>query len=156
MKRLFGCALFCFAAFGLVLAQEPPKPKDKAEEKDSFESVLKEMLKTLNATTDLLAKATDDASAKDAKPKLEKLGAEMQSLQDRVGKLGKPSADEEKKLEEKYKNDLENVVKKLTSESLRLAQTSYGKDLLEALKPKAKKPDDKPMEKPPEKKPEGK
>ena len=137
------------AALTALAADDKPKPK---EEKVTFDSVMKEMVTTLNTMTMALESAKDDKTAKDAKPKLVKISSQMQDLQEKAKKLGNPSPDEEKKLEEKFKVDLDAVTKKLVAEVTRLKAQPYGKDLIDALQPKvAAKPADKPAEKTPSK-----
>lgn len=155
MKRFSGCVLLGLLALGLAFADDAAKPKEK-DEKDTFEILVKAILGSLNNTGELLAKVTDEKSAKETKPKLEKVAVEMQGLQERMNKLGKPTPEDEKKLEQKFKGDLETAVKKMTTEAVRLSETDYGKDLLVALKPKPKKPEEKPKDKPAEKKEPGK
>lgn len=142
------------ASAGLIIvsavrADEPPKPG----EKDSFDSLLTAMVKTLNDVGDTLAKISDYKAAKEATPQLEKLAQAMAELGERGQKLGKPTGDEEKALEAKFKNDLTAASKKLTTEIERLKGQPYGKSVLDALKPKPKAaekpkaPADKPKDK---------
>jgi len=146
MNRLLG--LGALAALLVVLttvAADDPKAKDPSvkpkDEKVTFDSVMKEMLSALDKMTTALESAKDDATAKTAKPKLVTVAAQMQDLQEKAKKLGTPPPDEEKKLEERYKAEMDGVTKKLVAEVTRLKGQPYGKELLDTLQPKAKPAD---------------
>ena len=146
MNRLLGLGALAalLAALTTLAADDAPKAKDPSvkpkDEKVTFDTVMKEMLSTLDKMTTALESAKDDATAKTAKPKLVTIAAQMQDLQEKAKKLGTPPPDEEKKLEERYKVDLDGVTKKLVAEVTRLKGQPYGKDLLDAIQPKAPKP----------------
>lgn len=138
------CSLaFCvfWSIAGLASAQEKPTPPEPP--KETFESAVKKVIDTLTKTGDLLAKVTDEASAKANGPELVKLGEAMQKLQAAMTGLGKPTAEEEQKLKAKYEADLQAAMKKYVTEMSRLATQPYGKSAIDALKPKGKNPADK-------------
>lgn len=146
MKRAFGAAVLGLMLLGFAAGQEKPAVPpvgDKAKSepaKDSFEVIIKEMIKTLNQLGDHLAKATSENAAKDVRKAVEKCVAEMAALSQRSDKLGKLSPEESKKLEEKYKVELDAASKKFSAETERLMALPYGKSLLDALKAKPGKP----------------
>jgi len=145
MNRLLGLgALAILLAALTTVAADDPKAKDPSvkpkDEKVTFDSVMKEMLSTLDKMTTALESAKDDATAKTAKPKLVTISGQMQDLQEKAKKLGNPPPDEEKKLEEKYKGEMDGVTKRLVAEVTRLKGQPYGKELLDAIQPKAPKP----------------
>ena len=141
MKRLFGCALVGALCLGLTLAADPPKQEETKETKDSFDTVLKELIARIGDLGDQLAKVTDEKAAKESKKKLEETVAKMTALTARAAKLGKLNPDESKKLEEKYKTELESAGKKFSTEVERLKGQAYGKEVLDTLKSKEKKAD---------------
>ena len=138
MKRLFGSALVGALCLGLTLAADPPKQE---ETKDSFDTVLKELIARIGDLGDQLAKVTDEKAAKESKKKLEETVAKMTALTARAAKLGKLNPEESKKLEEKYKTELESAGKKFSTEVERLKGQPYGKEVLDTLKSKEKKAD---------------
>jgi hypothetical protein len=144
MNRLLGLGALAalFAALTTFAADDKPAPKDtvKPNEKVTFETVLKDMIDTLDKMTTAMESAKDDATAKTAKQKLVTIAGQMQELQEKAKKLGNPTPDEEKKLEERYKVRLDDVTKHLVVEVTRLKGQPYGKDLLDAIQPKAPKP----------------
>jgi hypothetical protein len=81
------------------------------------ESLMNEQIKTMNELSGVLEGIKDDASADAAVPKLEKLALQIKEL-DKKGKDIKVSADEKKKLEEKFKGQLEEAVKRLMAASV--------------------------------------
>ncbi len=83
---------------------------------DSAEGILKDMLATMKEMTATLESIKDDASAEAAIPKLEKLSFRMKELMDK-GKALKLSPQEEKKLQDKFKAQTEEAMKKLIKAS---------------------------------------
>ncbi len=133
MRTLLALAIAGFVLVSSALADEQLKPS-----KDHLDDLLASMVKTLTSVGDTLAKVADDKSAKEATPKLQKLAVEMNDLQRRTDKLGKPEQKELDALEAKYKNDLASAGKNLTAEIERLKGQPYGKSVLDALKTKPK------------------
>src|SRR5437899_10812666 len=103
MRRSIGCAVIAGLWFGLALAADPPP----AETKESFDTILKELIGRINELGDQLAKVTDEKAAKESKKKLEETVAKMAALSERANKLKQNPEEakkyDEKKLEEKYK-----------------------------------------------------
>ncbi len=135
----------------MTLAADPPKPAETkqeqpkhAETKDSFDSLLKELIGRIGELGDQLAKVTDEKTAKDSKKKLEETVTKMTALTERANKLKKDPEEakkyDEKKLEEKYKTELEAATKKFSTEIERLKGQPYGKEALAVLKSKEKAP----------------
>ena len=87
---------------------------------DTFDDVIKDMIKSTKQLVEVLATVKDEASAKAAKPKLEKMGKEIQAIQARAKKLGDPSKEEKEKLEKKYKPELDPLFKKMFAELVRI------------------------------------
>jgi hypothetical protein len=115
---------------------------------DTFEGLIKEMIGVTKEVVAELEKIKDEDSAKAARPKLKKLGGQLQDFQQRAKKLGKPSEEEEKKLKEKYEKDFTTLFQKMATESLRVTKIKGGPDALKELQPAPKdKPKDKPTDK---------
>ncbi len=81
------------------------------------EGVMKDMLANMNEMTATLESIKDDASADAAIPKLEKQSARMKELTDKA-KAMKLSPEEDKKLQEKYKSQTDEAVKKMIAASV--------------------------------------
>jgi hypothetical protein len=134
MKRLLGTAALAALLVGLTALAADDKPKDG---KATIESITKDMIDTLNKMMDVSEAAKDEAGAKVAKTKIIKFAEQMQELSDKAKLLGEMPPDVAKKLEEKFKLDLEAVSKRLTAETIRLDSQSWGKELIEARKMKS-------------------
>src|SRR5437868_1433682 len=114
MRRLLGCALVGTLCMGLTVAADPPKPPAPKQEppvKDSFDAILKDMIGRISELGDQLAKVTDEKTAKESKKKLEETVTKLTALKERADKLKQDPEEakkyDEKKLEEKYKIELE-------------------------------------------------
>ena len=88
---------------------------------DSPEKVTEDMIGIMNKLGDTLGTITDKASAEAAKDKLKSLGDEMKAIKARMDKIGKPTGDAEKKLEEKYKTQMEAAMKKMMGATMKIA-----------------------------------
>jgi hypothetical protein len=91
------------------------------DSKPTHESLAQEAIGKMNEMAGVLEGVTDEASAKAAKPKLQAIDASMKELKAKEEKLGKLSADEEKRLKEKYEPQMEEAMKKLIAQFGRLA-----------------------------------
>jgi hypothetical protein len=134
------------------LADDPDKAKKSDSPqgaKDSYEQVVRDMLKSLSAVTKSLGEATDAESAKKVKPELEKIMQAQQELVQRIDKLGGRSKEVEDELTSKFKAELEDALKGMQVQVERLLKEPYGKDLLAVLqsKPPVKPPADKSKDK---------
>jgi hypothetical protein len=115
---------------------------------DTFEGLIKEMIGATKEVVAELEKIKDEDTAKSARPKLKKLGSQLQDLSQRAKKLGKPGEEEEKKIKEKYEKDLTTLFQKMATESLRVSKIKGGPEALKELQPAPKdKPKDKPTDK---------
>ncbi len=104
--------------------------------KDSYEQVVRDMLKSLQAVTKALSDATDAESAAKVKPELEKIMQAQRELAQRIDKLGPRTKEVEDELALKFKGQLEEAVKSLQVQVERLQKETFGKDLLAILQPK--------------------
>jgi hypothetical protein len=86
---------------------------------DSPDSVMQDTLSTMKEMSAVLQSVKDEASAKAAAPKLKAVGARMQDLAKR-GKAMNLSKEQETALVEKYKPQMEDAVKGVFPEMMRV------------------------------------
>lgn len=86
------------------------------------EAAAKDMISGMNEFADALAGIKSNTDFVDAKPKLEKISAKMKDLVNTAKDLPKLSAEEEKKMEEKFKGEMEKVMTRVQSEMERLSK----------------------------------
>ncbi len=79
---------------------------------DSPDAVMKDTIKLMNEAVDALESANDKDSAEKAKAKLEDINKRLKDVVERAKKLKMPK-DQEKKLEEKYKDDMTKIQKRM-------------------------------------------
>lgn len=106
----FGAALLCFGCGG-----------------DTPESVADDSIDLFTEMTDIMTTITDEATAKEAAPKIEALAAEFKVLMEKGEALGEPSEDVKKKLEEKMSAAMDKFLK----EMMRVFQIEGAKEQLE-------------------------
>ena len=102
---------------------------------DSPDSVMKDQIKASNEVLDVLEGIKTKEDAEKAKAKLEDLDKKFKDVIEREKKI-KVSKDQEKKLQEKYKDDLERVEKRMMAAALKLAGNP---DSVQILKPALEK-----------------
>src|SRR5207244_1671937 len=101
---------------------------------DSYESLRKEWIDTANEITKVLKTITDEASAKDAGPKLKKLKAKLDDINDRKGKLPRVPVEEIAAAEKKYKKELDAALQNWFQEEQRVGKIKGAKEVLKNLK----------------------
>lgn len=112
--------------------------------KDDHESLMKGMIGKMNDLTAALKTVTDEASSKAAAPKVKSIATDMQELQKKAEALGKPSADEDKRLQEKYEKQLQEAMGGFMGEAMRIGMnpklmTPELKSALDSMQSTAKK-----------------
>ena len=124
MQKLvgFSCALVLLTA-GAVLGA------------DTHDSLLKEMLGTMKNAVTVLKGVKDEATAKEALPKVKKICEEMSDQKKRMDKLGKPTKEQDKELQKKYRGEMEQGFKAFTEEMLRVMKVPGGEELINQFKP---------------------
>lgn len=101
---------------------------------DSHEKVMGDMVGQMKEFAGTLETIKDEASAKAASDKLNKIAASMKDLKARADKLGKPSADVEKALKEKYEKDMTEVMGKFMGSAMRIGMNpELGKHVEKAM-----------------------
>jgi len=114
-----------------------------AGEGSPHEQVIQTTLKTLESITIELVKIMDEETALAAKPELTKAAKTWTETQAKAKKLQPPDKDEKVRLEKLYKPKLDETMKKLLSQKVRVEVIPGGKDALKeiigVLKPDAKK-----------------
>ncbi|MCP4377663.1 MAG: hypothetical protein GY794_15995 [bacterium] len=87
---------------------------------DPHEKAVVDMMDCMEEMADVLATVTDEASAEEAKPKLEAVAERMQTLKKDMDKLGEPDKEKEEALKEKYEERMKEVTKKMMKENMRV------------------------------------
>jgi len=87
--------------------------------KSDEEKAISSMIDKMNEQVAVLKTIKDPASAKAAAPKLQAIAADMKKLSDSADKL-KPTPEEQKKLEEKYKKEMTATAEALMKEMGRI------------------------------------
>ena len=111
-----------------------------ARENDTHESLTKELIQSIKGISDILATVKDKPTADEARPKLRAAVKTMADLKLRSEKLGKPTKEQEEELKKKYSKMLEEQVKRLTDQAVRLQNVEGGKELLKELEVLGKGP----------------
>jgi TolA-binding protein len=98
------------------------------------EGMMKDTIATMNEMAATLETVKDDKTADEAIPKLEKEVAKLKELKKKAEELKLPK-DEDKKLEEKYKPELEKATKRFQEAAMKavLAAPAKGKLIGETL-----------------------
>ena len=87
---------------------------------DSREAVAEDGMANMKELVATLDTVKDEASAKAAKPKLEKLVKQMNEIKERQTKLGDPTEAEMKSLMEKHGDEMEALQKKMVTVMMRI------------------------------------
>ena len=87
---------------------------------DTHDSVMGDSVTEMKAFATVLESIKDEATAKEAAPKLEAIGARMKDLKARMDKLGKPSEADEKAMMTKYQKEIEEVQGKMMGAAFKL------------------------------------
>jgi hypothetical protein len=97
--------------------------------KDTHESLTKEGIDLMGEYIDTLDKINDEESAKAAKPKLEALAKKGQDLKKRMEAIGKPSKEEEERLQKKFSGDIAKLAPKMFGAMAKLQKYPELKDI---------------------------
>src|SRR5688572_27372706 len=81
---------------------------------------MKDTIAKMNELAVVLEGVTDEAPAHAAKPKLQAIDAAMKELKAQSDKLGKPTAEEEKRLKEKFEPEIKPLFEKVMLQILRI------------------------------------
>jgi hypothetical protein len=115
----------------------------RAGEESPHEQVIQKTLSTLNLINEELTKIMDEESALAAKPELTKAAKTWSETQAKAKKLQPPDRDEKVRLEKLYKPKLDETMKKLLTQKVRVEAIPGGKEALKeissVLKPDGKK-----------------
>jgi hypothetical protein len=110
-------------AFGLAAAGEG----------SPHEQVIQKTLSTLESITTELAKIVDEDTANAAKPELRKAATEWAETQTKAKKLQPPDKAEKLRLEKLYKPKIDESMKKLLIQKVRVEVIPGGKDALKEI-----------------------
>lgn len=102
---------------------------------ETHDSITNKAVGKMEEFAKILEGVKDEASAKAAVSKLEALGEEMKKLKEQADKMGKPDADAEKKLKEKYEERMKTAMGKVMKESMRIGtDPKLGQHIQDAMK----------------------
>jgi hypothetical protein len=87
----------------------------------THESVMKERIEKAKKMVEIMKGVKDEPTAKAAESKMKDLEKEMAAVDAKQSKLGEPSAEEQKRLEEKYGPELAKLMGEMMSEGMRIA-----------------------------------
>lgn len=104
-----------------------------AGEGSPHEQVIQKTLGTLDAIAAELTKIVDEESAVAAKPELRKAATTWAEIQARAKKLQPPDKDEKARLEKLYKPKIDETLKKLLIQKVRVEVIPGGKDALKEI-----------------------
>jgi hypothetical protein len=131
MKKEIAMKAFRFATWmtvGFLLL--PLVGCDSAHEKAQ-----KKMISYMGDYADILSGIKSNTDFVDAKPKLERLGAQIKDLAKETKALPQPTADEQKKLGQQFEADSKQVSDRLQSEMQRLEKIGVSPlDVMSAMK----------------------
>ena len=91
--------------------------------KSDHEKVMGGLAEKLNTLASILKTITDADSAKSATPKLQSAAADLKSLSEQFKALSKPSPDEEKRLNDKYRKEISAAANRVKAEGDRIEKS---------------------------------
>jgi hypothetical protein len=115
MRKVLGCGLALVLVCGVSGCGS-----------SAAEQTMKDTIAAENELADIMEGIKDDASAEAAIPKMEKVGERMKEIVRKVKSL-KMTKDEEKKLQEKYKPEMEKMQERLKNATMNLVKKAPGK-----------------------------
>jgi hypothetical protein len=105
------------------------------------EAVLKDMLATLEQANKVLKGVVDEASAGAARPELKKAALRLRDLRKKAREMKQPGKAEKARLEKLYRDKLDDTLKKLRAESIRVKGIPGGAEAVKELAVDADKKD---------------
>ena len=125
MKSIRTASLLVIALLGPLgsLSANPAtaEPKPAIPAGDTHAKVMEEMIGSVNKMSDIIGKAKDKETAEVAAAELGKLEAPLKKIAARAKALGDPDEALEKKLEEKFKPQLEAAMGKMMKSMMGIA-----------------------------------
>lgn len=92
--------------------------------KRTHESVMKDTISCVKDATAVLKTVKDEASAKAAQPKMQKIGERMKKLRDEMEKMPKPTAAQDEQLKKKFDTELTKTMSDFAGEMMRISMDS--------------------------------
>jgi hypothetical protein len=105
----------------------------------SHEAVLKDMLATLERANKALKGIVDEASAEAARPELKKAALRLRDLRKKAREMKQPDKAEKARLEKLYRDKMDDTLKQLRSESIRVKGIPGGAEAVKELAVEAEK-----------------
>ena len=124
-----GLLLVSLLLGGSVLRAQEALPK-------THEGLIKELIASITQLETLLAGVNDEAGVAAAKDKMQAIMVRQHQLGMAIKAAPKPSAEEEAKLENLYKKNMEDAMKKLAAQYQRLAGVKGFKEAVADIKSK--------------------
>ncbi len=109
----------------------------------SHEAVVKDMLATLEQSHKVLQGIVDEASAEAARPGLKKAALRLRDLRKKAREMKQPTRAEKDRLEKLYRDKMDDALKKLRTESLRVKAIPGGAEAVRELAVEAESKDKK-------------
>jgi hypothetical protein len=125
MRRAWSSAAIVAAGLFLAAAQ--------GGDAASFEAVLKDMLATMDKLTATLSGVKDEATAKAARPELQKEAQHFVAVRKTSETIRPPTKEEKERLEKEYRPKMFESQKKLFGEIARVRTVPGGKEALQEL-----------------------
>jgi hypothetical protein len=107
----------------------------------SQEAVLKDMLATLEKANKVLTGIVDESSAEAARPELKKAALRLRDLRKKAREMKQPGKAEKDRLEKLYRDKMDDTLKKLRTESLRVKGIPGGAEAVKELAVETEKKD---------------
>jgi len=107
-----------------------PNAQGQEGDKSSLESVIKQMIDTMDGLTKTLATIRDEESAKSAQPELKKTAEQWRLIKKKAEGVSPPSKEEKDRLAKQFKMKLEEAQKKLFTEVARVSAIQGGREAI--------------------------
>jgi hypothetical protein len=120
-------------ALGLLQSDLPGRTQEKGKTASPHEEVVKEMLATLEGVVKVLGTILDEPSANAARPELKKAALKLQELRKRAADLKQPTREEKRRLEKAYQGKLDEVLRQLRSETVRVRGVPGGAEAVQEI-----------------------
>ncbi len=126
-------------ALGLLRPELPARPQQAGKTSSPHEEVVKDMLGTFEGILKVLGTVQDEPSANAARPELKKAALRLQDLRKRAAELKQPTKEEKQRLEKAYQGKMDDALKKLRSETIRVRAIPGGAEAVQEIAVAVKK-----------------
>ncbi|MCI0456522.1 MAG: hypothetical protein L0Z62_06020 [Gemmataceae bacterium] len=129
-------AIVCVSAvlaLGLLRPDLAAQPQKEGKTSSPHEEVVKDMLGTIEGILKVLATIQDEPSANAARPELKKAALRLQELRKRAADLKQPTKEEKQRLEKAYQGKMDEALKKLRGETIRVRGIPGGAEAVQEI-----------------------